>query len=98
MAPLPEGVDMSAILPLTRDTSTGYNIREGGAMLAARFEEGHSVAVDNLCGCGETLYRGRCYNVGACRDAERSSSAQSLRRGAAASAAPAAWSLGGRVD
>ncbi|MDF2751707.1 MAG: hypothetical protein K0S82_89 [Gaiellaceae bacterium] len=79
---------------------TGYEIREGAAMIAARVAAAdHSVRVDvDLCECGETRYRGRCYNVGGCRDAERAGSAQSLRRGSAASAAPAAWNLGGRVD
>jgi len=72
---------------------TGYNVREGSAILADRFE-----SELQLCECGETPYRGRCHNVGECRQAERSAVRQSLVRGTAASARPAAWNLGGRVD
>ena len=84
---------------------TGFNVREGSAMLAERFAvqtpfvplEGPETALD-VCDCGETRYRGRCHNVGECRQAERSAVRQSLVRGTAASARPAAWNLGGRVD
>lgn len=60
-----------------------------------------SALVERLphCACGEILTpRGVCLNVGDCPSADRTASRQSLRRGRAASAAPAAWSLGGRVD
>ncbi len=85
---------------------TGYNVREGSAILADRFaefeleEHGRPSFVEPLdvCDCGETRYRGRCHNVGACRQAERSAVRQSLQRGIAASARPAAWNLGGSVD
>lgn len=53
-----------------------------------------------LCGaCLETLDpHGRCLNVGACLESHTAAARPSLRRGAAASARPAAWTLGGRVD
>jgi hypothetical protein len=69
---------------------TGYNVREGSAILADRFRE------LSVCSCGETEYRGKCLNVGGCPRADRAASRQSLRRGAASSVA--AWTLGGRVD
>ncbi len=77
---------------------TGYNVREGSAMLADRFAEPIAEPAVEVCDCGETLYRGRCHNVGACRQAERSAVRQSLQRGTAASTRPSAWNLGGRVD
>lgn len=49
-------------------------------------------------GCGESLMPDApCMNVGACSTADTAASAQSLRRGKAASA-PAAWTFGGNVD
>ena len=51
------------------------------------------------CDCGEILTpRGHCLNIGACTTADRQATRGSLRRGTAASSAPAAWTLGGRVD
>jgi hypothetical protein len=57
--------------------------------------------VDRLpkCDCGEILSpRGHCLNVGGCETADRAATRSSLRKGTAASARPAAWTLGGRVD
>lgn len=57
--------------------------------------------VDRLpkCQCGEILSpRGQCLNVGGCDTADRAATRSSLRKGTAASARPAAWTLGGRVD
>lgn len=51
------------------------------------------------CDCGETITpRGHCLNIGACPTADRHATRGSLRKGTAASTAPAAWTLGGRVD
>lgn len=74
----------------------GYSIAEASAMIAERIAERELAT----CGeCGEVLSpRGHCLSVGACSRADRQASRQSLRRGAAASARPAAWTLGGRVD
>ena len=81
------------------EVRTGFNVREGSAILAERFELASETVIEvDICDCGETRYRGRCHNVGACREAERSAVRQSLQRGTAASARPAAWNLGGRVD
>ena len=110
------------------DVITGYNVREGSAILAERLQErtdqaaaakylarsgdpmqelapddveGRAILADlrlDICDCGETRYRGRCHNVGACRDAEKGAVRQSLSRGTAASARPSAWNLGGSVD
>lgn len=52
-----------------------------------------------VCSCGETVTpSGRCLNIGDCRHADRSATRGSLRRGAAASARPAAWNVRGGVD
>lgn len=85
---------MSALATLLEDaTRTGYNIREGSAILADRFAE---LAV---CTCGETVApNGRCLNVGGCARADRAASRSSLSRGVAASARPAAWNVRGGVD
>jgi len=81
------------------EVRTGYNVREGATMLAARVApELEPAVIGAICDCGETMYRGRCYNVGACRDAERSAVRGSLVRGTAASVRPSAWTIGGRVD
>lgn len=59
------------------------------------------VLADRLprCDCGEILSpRGHCLNVGGCDTADRQATRGSLSRGAAASARPSAWTLGGRVD
>lgn len=73
---------------------TGYEVRAGAAILADRFQDLPT------CGhCGDVLTpAGKCLNVGTCRTADRQASRQSLRRGAAASARPSAWTIGGRVD
>lgn len=76
------------------EPDTGYRIRAGAAILADRFSD-----LPTCADCGDTLSpRGQCLQVGTCRRADRSASRSSLTRGAAASARPAAWSLGGRVD
>lgn len=75
---------------------TGYNVREGSAMIADRIAD--TPAALEVCECGETLYQGRCYNVGDCRAAERRAVRASLVTGAAASARPAAWTVSGGVD
>ena len=86
-----KGVDMSAILA---GDSTGYNVRQGSRILADRF-----AALSVCAGCGDTVApSGKCLNVGDCRRADRQASRSSLARGTAASARPAAWTLGGRVD
>jgi len=67
-----------------------------GAAETPRAELRHELAI---CGeCGTVTYRGKCLAVGMCRSADRAASRQSLRRGRAASSAPAAWSASGRVD
>lgn len=73
---------------------TGYNLREGSAILADR------IASLSVCsGCGEHVApSGKCLNVGDCRRADRAASRSSLARGTAASSRPAAWTFGGRVD
>lgn len=72
---------------------TGYEIREGSAILADRFAE---LAI---CSCGETITpAGKCLNVGACNRADRQATRGSLARGTAASSRPSAWNLGGMVD
>ena len=72
---------------------TGYELREGSAILADRFTE------LERCYCGDPLSPdGRCLNVGGCSRADSDASRQSLRRGTAAAARPAAWTMGGRVD
>jgi hypothetical protein len=66
----------------------------------SRIEDAAALA-DRLpkCSCGEILTpRGHCLNVGGCDTADRAATRSSLRRGTAASARPAAWTLGGRVD
>lgn len=74
--------------------STGYSIREGSAILADRFAE-----LATCPTCAEvTAPSGRCLNVGSCRTADRQATRTSLRRGAAASARPAAWTRSGSVD
>jgi hypothetical protein len=79
---------------------TGYNIAEGSAMIAERIETAERIAetLPSCSACSEVLFDGRCLNIGECHRAHRTASAQSLRRGTAASTRPAAWTLGGRVD
>lgn len=56
------------------------------------------------CGnCGEHAYPAangvrRCSNLGECETADRQATSQSLRRGAASSAQPAAWTSIGQTD
>lgn len=95
--------DALADLELRADLAAGYNPRFGSAILADRIrtaalEDEDGAALESCAECGETLYRGRCYAVGSCRTAERRAVRASLIRGTAASARPAAWNLGGRVD
>lgn len=73
--------------------AAGYDPRAGSAILADRF------ASLPRCTCGEILTpAGKCLNIGDCRRADRGATRASLARGTAASARPAAWNLGGRVD
>ena len=76
------------------ELSTGYNVRAGAQVLTDRFIELATCAT-----CAEiTAPNGRCLNVGACRTADRQATRTSLRRGAAASARPSAWTISGSVD
>lgn len=78
----------------TSEVATGYNIRAGAVILADRVAE-----LETCATCAEPMTpSGRCLNVGGCRTADRMATRTSLRRGAAASARPAAWTRAGSVD
>lgn len=86
-------------------SDTGYNIRQGSAILAERAAEVQPVWLYGpggrliICQCGETVPpAGHCQNVGTCTAADKAATRQSLSRGTAASARPAAWQGSGRVD
>lgn len=46
-----------------------------------------------ICTCGGTLYSGRCFNLGACEQADKRASSHN-----APGSEPRAWTIAGRVD
>ena len=46
-----------------------------------------------ICACGETLYNGKCFNLGDCEQADRGASSRNRPN-----KQPRAWTMAGRVD